>query len=293
MKKTFLFSAVLAVFMLAATVSSSQAQAPEVLFDSIGPGAGGGGRGLLLNGNSTTDDTQGGPGGTFGASYFANAINFGGATNTPTNVTSLDFYLFYSKAVTYTTLSVNTQFWNEFGGAVDPTKYFADAAQGVQTFNIAASSLGTPVFDNATLSIYTVTLDFNSPGHTPVFLKDRGSIGIAMNILGDGVITNNLTGVRTRSIDGSPFAIGSSAIGPPDVGGYLRNQNKSVDFNFTKSPNELIGADSSIPANRNIYEAFGMRVSGVAVVPEAGTIALFALGAGVPLAGIVLRRRKK
>ena len=289
MKSSFLIAVASVAILLIGTAGRGNA---DVLYDSISSG-GGVTRTLFSRPTLTTlDGTQGGEGGMFGGSFFGNAINLSGSTSEVVYVTQLDFYLAYAKSTPtntftpYAALDVRIQFWNEFGNTVATNNFFNDAAGGVQTFSLSPGSLGTAI-DAGTFNIYTVTLDFTSAGHTPVFLKDRGGIGVAMNILGDGAITNNLTGYRTR---GNGLVQGSSSIGPEANGGYLRNRAKSTDFNFLKvdgfpAQSELLGG--AVGSN----EGMGMRITG-SVVPEAGSTALLLVGA-VPLAGLALRRREK
>ncbi len=289
------------------TTMSAAHAAPVAIYNSIDSGSGITralqGRPSSTTKNRTTEDYTA----PLGASFWGNewnAANSVAAGSTNFLITRLDFYLAYDKAVSFTNIDFNVRFWNDFGDNSSGS-WFADAATPIglpalttQTFSLAGGSLGTPLFSNATANVYLVSLDFTSTGHAPVQIKDGSLNGTVINALGDGQLTNALTGLRTR---GNGMLVGGNDIQSqtgitPDInrGGHFRNFSERTDYNFENDKNPADGFDLTTPRTDNTYEAYGMRmyVDVPIVVPEASTIALFGLGIGIPLAGMIRRRRK-
>ncbi len=279
MKRNQFLAALSAVTTVITLAQVANAQT-TVIYDSISSASG------------ITRTLQGRPvaaGRTFTGMPFNNSV-----TDLGTRITGVDFYLSATNAslTTYQSIRINVQFWNEFGADLAPN-YFRTPAGTVQTQDFAtAGSLPSNISSVAsggtagdTFDLYLVSLNFAQP----VVLSDNGLNGVAFNIQGNTgngfVSTVNLSTFRTR---GNGFVAGSDAIAPAGQGGYLANQSGRTDFNFNNPSTDLL---RPTPTDQN--EALGIRLRGAATVPEAGTIALFALGAGVPLAGVVVRRRRK
>ena len=246
----------------------------------------------ISSANGITRTNQGRPV-AVGREVTGNAFN---NLSTPVGalVTSMDFYLSTTNSLLtdYQSIRIRTQFWNNFGASLAPD-WFANAAGTVQsqdltTFgtlpsNVSLVGSGGSVGD--TFSLYLVSINLPQP----VLLTDNSLNGLVFNIQGNTgsgfVNTTDLSTWRTR---GTGFAVGSSAIN--SNGGYFVNQNNRTDFNFTNDGDPAPPNDLQSPSSTTANEALAVRL--YAVVPEAGTVVLLALGA-VPLAGVVLRRRKK
>lgn len=309
MKKTLLLGALAISLGLLPSLAGA---APVAIYNSIDPSPGDpnifrplqGRPGSTTRNRNTENYTA-----PLGASFWGtewNAANSIVAGSTNYEITRLDFYLAYDNAVSFTNLDINVRFWNSFGDNTSGV-WFADAATPIglpalttQTFTITTASLGVPRFTTAAANVYIVSLDFTSIGHAPVQINDGSLNGTVINVLGDGQLTNALTGIRTRSSNG--FVVGGTDItsvgtdGIPDVnrGGHFRNFNERTDFNFENDRNAADGFDLVTPGTDNTYEAYGMRlfVDVPVVVPEANTFALLALGSLVPIVGLVRRNRK-
>lgn len=230
------------------------------------------------------------PNNEFGRTFTGSAINTVGSGP----ITRMDFLLSAVQLQSFQSIQVNVQFWNSFGSNLG-TSWFGNAASFTSdVFNVSSALPSNITFvasSGSDYDVYNVSLLLDSPfNFTDSFLN-----GVSLNIKGNtgsGFFnTNNLSTMRTR---GNGYLAGSSPIldNEPDRGGHLRNNSGRTDYNFTNDPN-VPGADLFFAA-RNANEALGIKLYNqvVVVVPETNTLALLALGAAVPVAGLVRRRKK-
>ncbi|MBC8142780.1 MAG: hypothetical protein H7Y38_15255, partial [Armatimonadetes bacterium] len=176
---------------------------------------------------------------------------------------------------------------NPIGAAtsVDVRQQIVDAQNLANGTTFTADNF---VFSTNTIYFYQLVLP------STVSFTNPTTNGIGVNYSGaaatPGVVANDLTSALRA---GNAPTVGSRGLNLMSTGGgYFRDGAVGAergDLNF----DQAVGRNIVINGT-NSNGGIAMRLYGtVAVVPEAGSITLLALGAGVPLAGIALRRRGK
>ncbi|HVK03935.1 MAG TPA: PEP-CTERM sorting domain-containing protein [Armatimonadaceae bacterium] len=248
--------AILAVGVTLAPAPSARAQ---VFFDSI-----------------SNADAIGGSGNT-PRFFMGDVVSLQTPGGGPVTINRVDLVLRSFAAVTYDSLSVRLQLWNDNTGST--TQLFTNPASGVFTFDLG-SILGTTSLAASTNYTFSLLLP------TEVTFTDPFQNGIAVNYqgstAGSGLVnTNDLSsGIR---IGANAPAVGFSSF-PSPQGGFLRDTTDRRDFNFRPA------GDSFVITNQQ-HAGLAMRLYYAPVVPEPSTIVLTGLGLLALGAGALKRRR--
>jgi|GEM_PF-5187834 PEP-CTERM putative exosortase interaction domain len=212
--------------------------------------------------------------------FMGDLINFDTGGSGPVTVNRLEALLVHGPTtVTYTSLVMNVQFWNDNNGVGNDL--FSNPASDVLTFDIlpALSGGGTSL----TLGVNEIlSVNVSLPG---VVFTDPFLNGITINFQGDfgsGLqSTANLSTLVRYGVNGP--AVGSSGFTSP-TGGYLKDTTGRNDFNFNRT-----GDSFNVPGQNNSGLAIRLYAS---TVPEPGTMTLVGVGL-LALGGTVVRRRRR
>lgn len=258
-----------------------------------------------------TNAGRAGSTGAGGRATIGNGFNFGNLDGVDPNniaVNRMQFRLVTgTTAQNYSALQVRIQFYDTI--SLVGNDLFTDG-KGIYVIPLTPSMLvdvpsGIPL---ASLSLgankqYDIDLTFNTPS-----VLNASINGVAINFQGNqgAGFVNSTTNLSTTIRRGNAFGVGSTIFpndllpqpdGNPD-GGYFRDVEGDHNLNFDNDGSDSFNLpfiDQFGDPTSASYDAVYMRLYAdvtPVVVPETNTCTLLALGAVIPVIGLVRRRKR-